>query len=141
MAKIRLAVTENVLSDPARVTTRMYQDYLHLLGRGWVCCRGREIVGFAYASRHDASIWALFVKPRYEGRGIGGRLMSFAVDWLFALGCPSIVLFTGSGTRADRFYGKSGWIREGVDEKNNVTFRKFAPSAQAADRRSCCPQA
>jgi GNAT superfamily N-acetyltransferase len=131
MAKIRLSVTENVLTDPTKVTLQMYQDYLHLVGRGWVCCSGRKVVGFAYASREDASIWALFVKPGYEGLGIGQRLMSLAVNWLFALGNPSIALYTGCGTRADHFYTKSGWIRESVDDKNNVTFRKFAPAAHS----------
>jgi GNAT superfamily N-acetyltransferase len=134
MAKIRLSVKENVLADPTKVTLQMYEDYLHLLGRGWVCCRGHEIVGFAYASRDDASIWALFIKPFHEGRGIGRRLMSFAVNWLFALGHPSITLYTGSGTRADRFYGKSGWVREGVDGKNNAAFRKYAPGAHSGTR-------
>jgi GNAT superfamily N-acetyltransferase len=125
MAKIRLSVTENILRDPSKVTLQMYRDYLHLLGRGWVCCSGRKIVGFAYASRADASLWALFIKPGYEGRGIGRRLMAFAVDWLFALGHPSVTLSTGCGTRAERLYGKSGWVREEVDDKNNVMFRKW----------------
>lgn len=34
MSRIRLAVTENVLSDPSRVTEQMYRDYLEPLGRG-----------------------------------------------------------------------------------------------------------
>ena len=130
MTKIRLSVKENVLTDPTKVTQQMYRDYLHLLGRGWVCCSGREIVGFVYASRHDASIWALFIKPGYEGRGIGRRLMPFAVNWLFALGLPSITLYTGCGTRADRFYSQAGWIREASEGKNNATFRKFTPPAR-----------
>jgi hypothetical protein len=36
MSRIRLAVTENVLSNPARVTQQMYEDYLERSGRGWV---------------------------------------------------------------------------------------------------------
>ena len=28
MSKIRLAVTENALSDPSRITQQMYEDYL-----------------------------------------------------------------------------------------------------------------
>ena len=34
MMEIRLAVKENVLSNPARVPYQMYVDYLDLLGRG-----------------------------------------------------------------------------------------------------------
>lgn len=129
MSRIRLSVTENTLSDPAKVTRQMYQDYLHLLGRGWVCCSGRKIVGFAYASRDDASIWALFIQPGYAGLGIGRRLMGFAESWLFAIGVPAIVLETGRGTRAERFYTEAGWLPDpGADAgKRNVTFRKLAP--------------
>jgi hypothetical protein len=47
MSRIRLAVTENTLSDPGKVTLQMYHDYLQRLGRGWVCRSGRRIVGFA----------------------------------------------------------------------------------------------
>jgi len=41
MSRIRLAVTENMLSDPGKVTLQMYHDYLQQLGRGWVCRSGR----------------------------------------------------------------------------------------------------
>lgn len=127
MAAIRLSVNENVLTDPGKVTLRMYRDYLHLLGRGWVCCAGGKVVGFAYASRDDASIWALFVKPGHEGRGIGRRLMAYAVHWLHAIGHPSIVLFTGKGTRAERFYGRQGWVCE-HDDGDSVRLRLSAAS-------------
>lgn len=131
MSAIRLSVTENVLSDPAKVTEQMYRDYLQRLGRGWVCCAGRKVVGFAYASRDDASIWALFVKPGYEGRGIGQRLMGHAAGWLFALGCPSIVLDTGRGTRAERFYRRQGWVAD-PGEGSSVKLRLARPAAAGA---------
>ena len=123
MRAIRLAVTENVLRDRSKVTTQMYLDYLALLGRGWVCLIGRNIVGFAYASRHDASIWALFVAPGHEGLGIGQGLMRRAVDWLFATGASAVTLCTGRGTRAERFYTEAGWIRVGEDAHNQAVFR------------------
>ena len=104
----------------------MYRDYLGLLGRGWVCLMGRKIVGFAYASRQDASIWALLVAPGHEGLGIGQRLLRLAADWLFATGAPAITLSTGAGTRAERFYGAAGWTRvDGIDA-GSVTFRLAA---------------
>jgi hypothetical protein len=33
MSAIRLAVTENVLSDHGKVTLQMYRDYMDMLGR------------------------------------------------------------------------------------------------------------
>ncbi|WP_332879458.1 GNAT family N-acetyltransferase [Massilia sp. S19_KUP03_FR1] len=132
MSRIRLSVTENTLSDPSKVTLQMYRDYLDARGRGWVCCSGRRIVGFAYASRDDASIWALFIQPGHEGRGIGRKLMGFAEAWLFGLGAPAITLDTGRGTRAERFYAASSWLREPDDGGRNVRFRKQAPLAAPA---------
>lgn len=111
MSAIRLAVVENVLRDPARVTLQMYEDYLDQLGRGWVAEADGQVVGFCYAARGDASIWALFVSPACEGRGYGKRLLGLAVAWLNGLGHARVRLSTAPGTRADRFYAAQGWAR------------------------------
>jgi len=112
MSAIRLAVRENVLSHPARITPQMYRDYLALLGRGWVAELDGEIAGFSYAAQTDASIWALFVAPEHEGKGLGRALLRLATDWLFAQGHQCVRLSTGAGTRAERFYVAQGWRRE-----------------------------
>lgn len=111
MSRIRLSVSENVLSDPARVTLQMYEDYLGRCGRGWVADVEGTIGAFAYADKLDGSIWALFVDPAFEGRGLAKHLLQLAVDWLFALGFAEITLTTTPGTRADRFYARHGWRR------------------------------
>ena len=111
MMEIRLAVKENVLSNPARVPYQMYVDYLDLLGRGWVCEREGEIIAFSYAAKEDASIWALFVRPDCEGLGAGKTLLALAVEWLFSLGNETVTLGTSANTRADRFYQRQGWVR------------------------------
>lgn len=112
MSRIRLSVTENVLSDPRRVTLQMYEDYLDAAGRGWVAEIDGTVAAFCYAARNDASIWALFVDPAHEGRGLARTLLQLAVDWLFALGHAQVKLDTTAGTRADRFYAKQGWERQ-----------------------------
>lgn len=112
MSRIRLSVTENVLSDPARVTEQMYEDFLEKSGRGWVAERGGEIVAFCYADKENASIWALFVRPGEEGRGLGQSLLKRAVEWLFAIGHERVHLSTTANTRADRFYAAQGWLRQ-----------------------------
>lgn len=127
MSAIRLDVTENVLRDRSKVTPQMYHDYLDLLGCGWVCLIDYRIVGFAYASRDDASIWALFVAPTHEGMGIGRRLLDLAADWLFALGHSVVTLETGRDTRAARFYSAAGWQADASMDAN-VRFRKRAPA-------------
>jgi GNAT superfamily N-acetyltransferase len=115
MSRIRLSVTENVLSDPRRVTEEMYEDFLEKSGRGWVAERQGEIVAFCYADKVNASIWALFVRPGHEGQGLGKSLLKQAVDWLFEIGHDCVHLSTTANTRADRFYAAQGWLRRPVN--------------------------
>lgn len=122
MSAIRLGVQENRLRDPARVTQQMYVDYLDLLGRGWVCERDGAIAGFAYADRAEGSIWALFVDPAHEGAGIGKRLLALATGYLFEQGHAKVVLSTGPGTRADRFYKAQGWQRSHAEGEAEAFF-------------------
>jgi GNAT superfamily N-acetyltransferase len=111
MSLVRRTVRENVLSNPARITRQMYEDYLDELGRGWVCEMNRCVIGFSYAIKEDHSIWALFVLPEYEGRGVGKTLLKLATDWLFEIGAERVVLSTEANTRADRFCLAQGWTR------------------------------
>jgi len=116
MSAIRLSVTENVLSDPARVTAAMYEEYLEAAGRGWVAEVDGAIAGFCYATRSDGTIWALFVRPENEGQGLAKQLLGLATAWIFELGHPCARLDTGAQTRADRFYTLQGWQRSPLSE-------------------------
>lgn len=131
MSKIRLAVRENVLSDPNRITRQMYEDYLELLGRGWVAEIDGEVVGFSYADKTNSSIWALFISPNHEGKGLAKQLLNLATGWLFDQGQECVRLSTGVGTRADQFYSLQGWTRERV-EGNDVSYLLVVLAAQQA---------
>lgn len=126
MSRIRLAVTENALSNPNRITPQMYEDYLALLGRGWVAEVDGEITGFCYADKVESSIWALFMAPQYEGRGHAKHLLHMATDWLFAQGHEVVRLSTGAETRADRFYAAQGWTLERIE--GNDAFYVLVPA-------------
>ena len=78
-------------------------------GRGWVAVRDRTIVGFAVVNARTGNLWALFVDPRHEARGIGRRLHDEALAWLFAQGAAAAWLTTEPDTRASRFYERAGW--------------------------------
>jgi len=121
MSRIRLSVTENVLRDPSRVTVQMYEDYLERCGRGWVAEVDGAVVAFSYADRVDGSIWALFVAPAHEGRGLAKSLLALAETWLFANGFSCIHLSTTPDTRADRFYKRQGW-RRGATSGREVAY-------------------
>jgi len=126
---IRLAVRENVLSNPSRVTPKMCEDYLDLLGRGWVAEIENTVVGFSYADNCDSLIWALFVLPEYEGRGIGKGLLKLAVHWPLGLGNDSVKLGTAANTRADRFYAAQGWTRGNMKNDIEVEYTLLRPEA------------
>jgi GNAT superfamily N-acetyltransferase len=127
MSAIRLAVTENRLSDPARITRAMYLDYLDRLGKSWVCEADGVIAGFASADTTAASVWALFVDPVHEGHGIGKRLLALLADHLFSLGHATIVLSTGADTRADVFYASQGWERGKMKDDVEVQYALYKP--------------
>ncbi|GGC65146.1 hypothetical protein GCM10011396_10170 [Undibacterium terreum] len=131
MSKIRLAVRENALSDPSRITQQMYEDYLELLGRGWVAEVDGTIAGFCYANKTNSSIWALFISQEYEGQGLARQLLNMATAWLFEQGQEFVRLSTGTETRADRFYALQGWTRERVE--GNEAFYVLARSSVASE--------
>lgn len=128
MSEIRLSVSENVLSDPNRITREMYQDYLEACGRGWVAEDGGQIIAFCYAAKSDGSIWALFVRPGHEGRGLAKSLLALAVNWLFEIGHERVHLSTGANTRADRFYAAQGWSRSPLSD-TDIAYYLTRPTA------------
>ena len=123
MSRIRLAVRDNALSNPGRITQAMYEDHLERCGRSWVCEREGAVIGFSSAARADFSIWALFIDPHHEGLGAGRRLLRLATNWLFAQGAPAVTLSTAASTRADRFYQAQGWQRSQRENETDAHFR------------------
>ena len=108
ISAVRLAVTENRLSDPSKVTHADYIEYLTETGKGWVAEDAGRIAGFSIVNR-SGLIWALFLQPGYEGRGIGKDLLARCLEWLKHIGVPRAFLDTDAGTRAELFYRRQGW--------------------------------
>ncbi len=131
MHAIRMHVRENTLSDPSWLTPDVYRAHLRDAGasNSWVCEQDGRILGFSVARRAQADIWALFVDPAHEGRGIGRRLIAAATDWLFAQGVDTVSLSTTPDTRADAFYRANGWQRGELTDKGEVMFRLARPAS------------
>lgn len=121
MHRVRLAVRENTLSDPNRISESDYIAALDQLGRTWVADLDGEIVAFATGYR-DGSIWALFVHPNHEGRGYGRALHETMITWLWSLGHTRLWLTTSPGTRAERFYTSMGWQSCGIVAGGELRF-------------------
>jgi GNAT superfamily N-acetyltransferase len=120
--EIRNAVKENRLSDPSRVTRADCLWYIEGPGM-WVWQDGNDICGFSASDTRDGSIWALFVDPEREGRGIGRALLARAVQVLRDAGFTVAILSTDPGTRAARFYREAGWNPDGYTDKGELRFR------------------
>ena len=120
---VRLAVRENRLSDPGKITHELCRQMMMERGRGWVCdCEG-QITGFAIVDLLENNIWALFVFPGFEGKGIGRQLHQLMLEWAFSqAGVEQLWLTTDRGTRAEGFYRKMGWTATGVNELGEVRF-------------------
>ena len=119
---VRNSVNENMLSDPALVTDKDCEDYLMQRGKGWVCLVEKRLVGFSIADLTDKNIWALFVHPDFENKGIGKKLHDIMLDWYFDQTKETVWLGTAPGTRAEKFYRKAGWKEVGVHGKGEIKF-------------------
>jgi GNAT superfamily N-acetyltransferase len=117
-----MAVRENVLSSPARITTADYQVSLEVKGRGWVIDNGGEIIAFAIGHETDGNIWALFVDPAHEGRGHGRLLHDVMVGWLRDRGLDQLWLTTDHDSRAAGFYRACGWRYVGPEPSGEARF-------------------
>ena len=123
---VRNSVKENPLSDPALVPDKDVEDYITRRGRGWVCEIDNMIVGFAIVSITDHNVWALFIQPGFEKKGIGRRLHDEMMDWYFNQTKETIWLGTAPGTRAEIFYRKAGWKEVGIHGKGEIKFEMAA---------------
>ena len=126
MHRIRVAVHENRLRDPGSVQPEDYARQLAPPGLGVVAEYESGLLGFAIADVESSRIWALFVDPLFEGRGVGRRLHDALVDALFARGLTQLHLSTDPGTRAERFYRQAGWEPTADTAGGEVCYRLTA---------------
>lgn len=140
MHRVRTSVRENRLSDPGRIGPADYQAILDTGGRAWVAEIEDRVVGFAAADVARCNVWALFIDPAWEARGIGRRLHDALVDWLLGA-CDAIWLTTAPGTRAAAFYGRAGWAAAGTDANGELRFEltREAWAGPASARVPCAP--
>ncbi len=122
MQVVRNAVKENMLSNPALVPDRDVEEYITVRGKGWVCEIDNKIVGFAIADLRENNIWALFMDPDHEAKGIGKRLHQLMLDWYFSQTKKKVWLGTAPNSRAEKFYRMQGWKEVGLHGKGEIKF-------------------
>ena len=124
---VRLSVKENTLPNPDFISEREYEKYLMHFGKGWLCEMDDQIVGFSIVGLSQRNVWALFVRPEYEGKGIGKQLHDLMLEWYFQQTNETVWLGTGPNTRAEAFYRNAGWREAGKRPNGEI---KFEMSAQ-----------
>jgi GNAT superfamily N-acetyltransferase len=120
--RVRNSVKENMLSNPALVTDDDCREFITRRGKGWVCEERGQVLGFAIADLQEDNIWALFIHPEHEKKGIGSKLQQMMLDWYFAQNKKTVWLGTAPGTRAEKFYTASGWRKTGTNGPKEIKF-------------------
>lgn len=121
--RVRLSVHENVLGDPTAVQPHHIAEMIEGRGKGWVCRVDGTIRGIAFADLRERNIWALFVEPGFDRRGMGRRLHDLCVGWLFENGAAPIWLTTEPGTRAEDFYRAASWVAKELVSNGDRRFQ------------------
>jgi GNAT superfamily N-acetyltransferase len=119
---VRNSVRENTLSNPDLVTDKDCEEFMTVRGKGWVCEIDHQIVGFSIADLKGNNIWALFVDPFFEGKGIGQVLHKTMLDWYFTQTDQTVWLGTAYDTRAELFYRRAGWKEVGMHGTKEIKF-------------------
>lgn len=119
---VRRSVTENTLSNPELITDEVCLDFITKRGKGWVCEIDNQLVGFSIVDLKENNVWALFVHPKHDKRGIGRQLHDRMLNWYFNQRSENLWLGTDPKTRAEMFYRKSGWTEIGINGDEEIKF-------------------
>lgn len=109
---VRTSVVENHLSredmQQMGITERVVADLIEQSLCAWVATENDKVIGFSMILPDEGSLFAAFVLPEYEGKGIGRRLVALAEQELFRHH-EIIWLETDKNSRAAKFYLQLGW--------------------------------
>lgn len=124
---IRTSVKENHLSVEQMadmgITEASVAEMITASPCCWVALADGQIVGFAMINNDDGSLFAAFVLPTHEGKGIGKSLVQIAENELF-LNHKLAWLETGQSTRAAGFYRGMGWGNEKIISPDYIRLEK-----------------
>lgn len=123
---VRTCVIENHMSEAqlaemgvTRESTRqvILDDSLPI----WCAFEKDSMVGFASIKIEDSELFALFVRPECEGKGVGSALHDAAVNWWFEYHPNEpLNLNTEKIARAFTFYQKRGWVLVDGEPKSHM---------------------
>lgn len=124
---VRSAVTENVLTlqqlAELGVTPHAVCEIIRSASCIWVAEVNGAVVGFAMVEPDSACLFAAFVLPEHEGRGIGRALVAVCEAALFR-GNALAWLETDGRSRAAGFYRHLGWSHAADLDDGDVRLEK-----------------
>lgn len=108
-----ISVRENALSmaEPAGmgITPKAITAMIADQPCAWVAADEGRVIGFSMIDPEGGSLFAAFVLPHHEGRGIGRQPVAAAEQQLRSRHSVAW-LETGKHTRAEAFYRRLGWV-------------------------------
>ncbi len=119
---IRTSVTQNHLSREQMAQMGIDAEALTALLSAAPCAWLAEVdgrpVAFSMIDLDDACLFAVFVRPAFEGRGLGTAVLRPAEQALFAHHARIWLVTDGrEGVRANGFYQRHGWaVSEALDD-------------------------
>jgi len=126
---IRTAVLQNHLSRAQLadlgITPQVLADSIREAPCVWVAHVNGQPAAFSMVNLAEGEVFAMFVHPAYEGRGLGRRLMAVAEAALFERHDRLFLVTDGRDEiRANGFYQRLGWSKVGQVDGDDVRYEK-----------------
>lgn len=127
--EIRTSVVQNHLSREQMlelgISPASLAEAIEAAPCAWLAEVEGAPVAFAMVDLDDACVFALFVKPAFEGQGLARRLMAEAEAALFARHSRIWLETDGrDSVRANGFYRRLGWAVVEQLEEGDVRYEK-----------------
>ncbi|WP_438868391.1 GNAT family N-acetyltransferase [Pseudomonas sp. L1(2025)] len=126
---IRTAVVQNHLSREQMaglgITPQVLADSIREAPCVWLAEVEGEPAAFSMVNFDSGEVFAMFVLPAYEGRGLGRQLMAVAEAALFEHHQTLYLITDGRDeVRANGFYQRLGWMQVGRVDGDDVRYEK-----------------
>ncbi|GME45959.1 MULTISPECIES: GNAT family N-acetyltransferase [unclassified Pantoea] len=125
---VRTSVKENYLSreemELMGVTESVVTNMIEKSHCAWVAIDDEKVIGFSMILPDEGCLFAAFVLPEYEGRGVGRSLVELAEQELFKYH-EVAWLETDKNSRAAEFYRRLGWVEKENVSESDIRLEKF----------------
>jgi GNAT superfamily N-acetyltransferase len=127
---IRCSVRENLQSREELaglgITPESVAEMLRTDCAAWIGFIDNRAAAFSMANRTEKTVFAMFVRPECEGRGLGRALMGRVEEWFRLHGVLRPWLTTGAdpGLRANGFYLHLDWVPDGKTVEGDLRYVK-----------------